>query len=74
MYYDITIKISDNGPGISSSVIHKLGEPFFTTKEDGTGLGLMVSYMIIQDIGGQIKVESYENKGTTFTVKLPMIK
>nr|WP_241494618.1 ATP-binding protein [Bacillus coahuilensis] len=54
--------------------MHKLGEPFFTTKEDGTGLGLMVSYMIIQDIGGQIKVESYENKGTTFTVKLPMIK
>ncbi|MEO7044508.1 MAG: ATP-binding protein [Ferruginibacter sp.] len=51
-------------------------QPFFTTKPtgEGTGLGLSLSYDIIKAHGGEIKVESNENEGTTFTIILPLIK
>lgn len=72
----ITIAITDTGKGIREEDIDKIFMPFFTTKEvgKGTGLGLSVSYGIIKNLGGNIEVESIYKKGTTFKVKLPIIK
>lgn len=69
---NICISIQDEGPGIPAGKIKKLGEPFYTTKERGTGLGLMVSYKIIEEHKGVIKVESEEGIGTTFHILLPV--
>nr|WP_237072062.1 ATP-binding protein [Priestia flexa] len=52
--------------------MRKLGEPFYTTKEKGTGLGLMVSYKIVEEHKGYIEVESELGVGTTFHVTLPV--
>lgn len=70
----IQIKISDSGHGMDESVISKIFDPFFTTKEvgKGTGLGLSISYEIVKSYGGNILVESTPNKGTTFTILLPV--
>jgi len=68
----ITIKFKDNGVGVPPDNINKIFDPFFTTKNVGTGLGLAVSYKIVQDHGGMIEVENREEKGTTFSVKLPV--
>ncbi|MGG0720387.1 ATP-binding protein [Robertmurraya massiliosenegalensis] len=68
----IYISIQDEGEGISPELLQKLGEPFYTTKEKGTGLGLMVSYRIIDEHKGKIEVESEKGKGTTFHIKLPI--
>lgn len=68
----IKISITDFGTGIPEQRLKKLGEPFYTTKERGTGLGLMVSFKIIKEHGGKIKVESEVGKGTTFHIFLPI--
>ncbi|UQD51504.1 PAS domain-containing sensor histidine kinase [Bacillus methanolicus] len=68
------ISVEDQGPGMSEEKIKKLGEPFFTTKERGTGLGLMVSYKIIEEHNGIIEVQSKEGIGTTFHIYLPINK
>ncbi len=70
----VEIKFSDTGCGISKENIDKIFDPFFTTKENvnGTGLGLSISFGIIQDQGGKISVESEVDKGTCFTVSLPV--
>ncbi|WCK52564.1 PAS domain S-box protein [Aneurinibacillus sp. Ricciae_BoGa-3] len=68
----VRIKFVDQGCGIPASRISKLGEPFYTTKEKGTGLGLMVSYKIIENHFGKIKIKSEENKGTTVGIELPV--
>jgi signal transduction histidine kinase len=72
----IEISFTDNGSGISEENLNKIFEPFFTTKEvgQGTGLGLSVSYGIIKDHGGEIKVKSKLGAGTTFTVMIPLEK
>lgn len=65
--------VSDTGIGIEEQQLINVFDPFYTTKErDGTGLGLSVSYGIIDNHGGQIEVESCLGKGTTFTVWLPI--
>lgn len=64
----ISITIQDEGVGMKSEQVKKLGEPFFTTKEKGNGLGLMVSYKIIQNHNGMIHVSSELNEGTTFHI------
>jgi two-component system, sporulation sensor kinase E len=68
----IIVSITDRGSGISEDKIKRLGQPFYTTKERGTGLGLMVSYKIIEEHRGIIEVESEEGKGTTFHITLPI--
>ncbi|MBN1824600.1 MAG: PAS domain S-box protein [Endomicrobiales bacterium] len=69
----IEISVSDTGVGMSEEVISRLFEPFFTTKPKGTGLGLAVSYGIIQQHDGSIKAASPgPGRGTTFTIKLPV--
>ncbi len=71
----VDIKVSDNGAGIPDDIKTHLFDPFFTTKREGkgTGLGLAVSNLIIQEHRGKIFVESEVGKGTTFIVKLPNI-
>lgn len=68
----IKISITDFGKGIPEQRLKKLGEPFYTTKERGTGLGLMVSFKIVKEYGGKINVESEVGKGTTFHIFLPI--
>lgn len=66
------VSVADTGIGIPKEVITKLGKPFYTTKETGTGLGLSVCYNIIHSHGGKMDVESIPGEGTTFTVSLPL--
>jgi signal transduction histidine kinase/ligand-binding sensor domain-containing protein len=68
----IEIKVCDNGNGIPKNVADKIFQPFFTTKPtgQGTGLGLSLAYDIIKAHGGEIKVETKENEGSEFIVKL----
>jgi len=70
----IEVLIQDNGNGIPKEYIDKIFQPFFTTKPtgQGTGLGLSLSYDIVKAHGGQLKVETKEKEGTTFTVSLPI--
>lgn len=65
------IRIRDEGPGIDAEVREKLFTPFFTTKEDGTGLGLVTSRKIVEAHGGRITLESNPGEGSCFTVALP---
>ncbi len=67
------VRISDTGTGINPENLNKIFDPFFTTKgTKGTGLGLAVSYGIIENHGGELSVESTQGVGTTFTVLLPL--
>ncbi|WP_409344101.1 PAS domain S-box protein [Paenibacillus sp. MBLB4367] len=68
----VTVQVIDRGVGIPYERIGKLGEPFYTTKEKGTGLGLMVSYKIVEHHKGELRIESREGEGTTATVTLPV--
>ena len=68
----IAIKVKDNGNGIPQKVLVKIFQPFFTTKPtgQGTGLGLSLSYDIVKAHNGELKVETKEGEGTTFTIWL----
>jgi len=66
------IRIVDQGCGIPPDRLHKIGTPFYTTKKDGTGLGTMISFNIIENHNGKISIESELNKGTTFVIHLPL--
>ncbi len=70
---NVHIRVSDTGEGVPKENLDKLFMPFFTTKEvgKGTGLGLSVSYGIVKNLGGDIKVESEFGKGATFDIVLP---
>jgi len=70
----VIICVSDQGVGIAEDKLPKLGEPFYTTKERGTGLGLMVSYKIIEEHGGSLEFASKPGEGTTVTIRLPMTR
>ncbi|WP_422658000.1 ATP-binding protein [Paenibacillus sp. EC2-1] len=70
----VNIIISDNGGGMDQNTLNHLFNPFFTTKEGGTGLGLSVSYRIIKNHGGSIAVESEVGAGTEFVITLPIIE
>ncbi len=67
----VVIRFEDSGVGIPEEQIAKLGEPFYTTKEKGTGLGLMISYRIIENHRGQVRMTSRPGKGTTVEVTIP---
>jgi signal transduction histidine kinase len=67
------VEISDNGPGMNSEQLDRLFEPFFTTREEGTGLGLSMCYKIIMQHNGKISAKSQPGLGTAFTVELPLI-
>jgi signal transduction histidine kinase len=65
-------EISDRGPGIPPEVERQLFNPFFTTKDTGTGLGLPISVRIVEEHGGTVEVQSRVGEGTTFRVLLPL--
>jgi signal transduction histidine kinase len=67
----IEVGVGDTGPGIPPQVRARIFNPFYTTKSSGTGLGLSVSYGIVQALGGSIEVESVAGEGSVFTVSLP---
>ncbi|MFH1050614.1 MAG: ATP-binding protein [bacterium] len=71
---EVQILIQDNGCGISRENLKKIFDPFFTTKHElgGSGLGLSITYTLLQELGGSISVESEVNKGTIFKVTLPV--
>jgi two-component system sporulation sensor kinase B len=69
----VRIKITDNGIGMSEVQIARLGEPYYTLKEKGTGLGLTVTYSIIKNHEGSIRFKSEPNKGTIAIVSLPYL-
>ncbi|MEW9698246.1 PAS domain S-box protein [Paenibacillus sp. SI8] len=71
-YGHIRIVIKDEGDGIPDEVLERLGEPFYTTKEKGTGLGMMITHKIIEDHQGYLRVESKVGEGTIVTVILPI--
>ena len=68
----VLVSVRDNGKGMDPGTIGRLFDPFFTTKKDGTGLGLSVSYRIIRNHGGTIRVDSVPGEGTEFTICLPL--
>jgi signal transduction histidine kinase len=68
------IAISDTGQGIAAEHLKKIFDPFITTKEGGTGLGLAVVYRILEDHQGTITVNSEPGKGTQFIIRLPMME
>ena len=70
----VVTTIADSGAGIPAEQLVDLFEPYRTTKEHGTGLGLMISQRIVRDHGGTISVESEPGRGTTFTVRLPRLE
>lgn len=68
---NICIRISDNGHGVEPGRIDRIFDPFFTTKgTDGTGLGLSISYGLVHRYGGNLEVDSFPGKGSTFTIQL----
>ncbi|MCM3588105.1 PAS domain S-box protein [Mesobacillus maritimus] len=71
---NVEISIQDTGVGIPPETLKKIGEPFYTTKKNGNGLGLMVSFKIIESHNGKVYIESEQNKGTTFKILLPATK
>ncbi len=72
--HKLQIAVSDTGSGIPPDLLARLGGPFVTTKENGTGLGLMVTFRIVQNHGGSIHVDSTPGHGTTFLITLPATK
>jgi len=70
----VLVRFSDTGKGIPKEVQAKVFDPFFTTKEGGTGLGLSIAHRIITQHGGDIYVEGGEEKGSIFTITLPLKK
>ncbi len=79
--HNVRVSVTDTGSGIAQEHIHRIYDPFFTTKNKpktghsgGTGLGLSVTYGIIQEHAGKIHVDSSPGAGTTFTMEFPMIR
>ncbi|GHH99471.1 EAL domain-containing protein [Neobacillus kokaensis] len=68
----ITIRFIDQGIGISEERMKRIGEPFYSTKEKGTGLGLLITHKIVEEHGGRIDINSVLNQGTTVDVMLPV--
>lgn len=68
----LTIKISDTGIGIAPEIMDKVFDPYFTTKNDGTGLGLSLSAKIIEDHQGTITIDGVTGRGTTVTIRFPV--
>jgi len=69
---ELLIAVSDTGIGIPEELLAKIFEPYFTTKESGTGLGLTITFKIIKEHNGEITVESSPGIGSTFTIHLPI--
>ena len=72
--YEVIVSIQDNGSGISPEIMGSLFEPFRSSRQSGTGLGLLIVRRIVRGHGGEIKVESEEGKGTTVQLYFPLVE
>ncbi|MCK5915262.1 MAG: histidine kinase, partial [Deltaproteobacteria bacterium] len=70
----VCIEFADDGEGISEENLERIFEPFFTTKTRGTGLGLAITKQIIDMHQGEIYIDSQLGKGTTVTIRLPLVR
>ncbi|WP_181348564.1 ATP-binding protein [Thalassobacillus sp. CUG 92003] len=70
----VHVDVMDEGPGIPPEIKDRVLEPFFTTKPNGTGLGLMISEQILQKQGGYLKISQNSQQGSTFSIQLPIMK
>jgi two-component system, sporulation sensor kinase B len=68
----IMIQIKDTGTGMTKEEISQLGKPYYSTKKEGTGLGMLMVYSTIHKLKGKIEVESEKGKGTTFLITIPV--
>lgn len=68
----VTIKVSDNGPGMTADIVGRIREPLFTTKSFGTGLGVPVIEQVAAQHGGSLSIESVIGEGSSFTLRLPI--
>lgn len=66
-------RVSDRGPGVSESLGEAIFHPFFTTKQEGLGVGLAISRSIVESHGGKLRCEARNGGGSTFTVSLPIL-
>jgi signal transduction histidine kinase len=66
------IRVTDHGAGIQATIVDRVFDPFFTTRENSLGLGLPVARHIVNDHGGRIAIEATSNRGTCVTVWLPV--
>jgi two-component system sporulation sensor kinase A len=66
------VAIRDEGAGMPRDVVERLGHPFFTTKAQGSGLGLFLTRRLVQTAGGELEIDSEVGRGTTCTVRLPL--
>ncbi|MFD2171818.1 ATP-binding protein [Tumebacillus lipolyticus] len=71
--HSVQIEVIDTGVGMSAAELTRLGNPYYSTKEMGTGLGLMVTYRLIHSMNGQVGVKSEKGKGTRFTLTFPLL-
>jgi len=69
----VRVEVEDTGTGIEPSETDRIFNPFYTTRDTGTGLGLALAHKIVQDHGGRITFTSAPGRGTTFTIVLPLI-
>ena len=67
----VAVEVADDGPGIAAELRERLFDPFVSTKDGGTGLGLALTHQIVRDHGGAIHVTSKPGEGATFTIELP---
>jgi signal transduction histidine kinase len=68
----VWVHVVDTGGGIAQEKINRIFQPYFTTKEKGTGLGLMIVQRIVREHGGRIELESHTGQGTTFRLWFPL--
>jgi PAS domain S-box-containing protein len=71
---DVAVYIIDNGEGIPENIMNKIFEPYFTTRRSGTGLGLVIVYKILKELGGDLTINSKVDEGTVVRVKLPVLE
>jgi two-component system cell cycle sensor histidine kinase/response regulator CckA len=69
----VSLTVEDTGGGIDPSIVERIFEPYFTTKDQGTGLGLATVYGIVKQSGGYVSVRTAEGRGSAFTMDLPRI-
>ncbi|MDK2971157.1 MAG: hypothetical protein PWP23_912 [Candidatus Sumerlaeota bacterium] len=68
----VAVSVRDEGPGIARENVQALFEPFYTTRAEGTGLGLFITRKLVANHNGDVRVQSFQGKGSTFTVLLPV--
>jgi two-component system nitrogen regulation sensor histidine kinase NtrY len=67
------VEVADNGPGISENIKDRVFEPYFSTKENGTGLGLAMVNQVVSDHGGYVRIVQSDNNGVKFRIELPLV-